>query len=72
MSRVSFFFFFFLVCGCCDQCLCLTVVWFLGLVGAWWSVSCGVFLVVLVVAAVFGGCPSRYGVVGFDLGLIKV
>ena len=25
---------------------------------------------VLVVAAVFGGCPFGYGVVGFDLGLI--
>ena len=67
--------FFFFWCGCCSQCLGLAVLWFLGLVGAWWPVSCGccgVFLVVLVVAAVFGGCPSRYGVVGFDLGLIKV
>ena len=47
--------------------------WFLGLVVAWWTISCGCcggFLVVLTVAVVFGGCPSGYGVVGFDLGLI--
>ena len=49
--------------------------WFLGLVVAWWLVSCGGFLVVLVVAEamaiVFGGFgPSGYGVVGFDSGLI--
>ena len=43
------------------------------LVVAWWLVSCGCcggFLVVLAVAVVFGGCPSRYGVVGFHLGII--
>ena len=27
-------------CGCCGPCLSL-VVWFLGLVVAWWPVSCG-------------------------------
>ena len=61
------------MCGCYGQCLGLVVMWFLGLVVAWWLVSCGCcggFLVVLVVAVVFGGCPSGYGVVGFDLGLI--
>ena len=66
-------FFFFFFNGCCGQCLDLAVVWFLGLVVAWWLVSyrcCGGFLVVLVVAVVFDGCPSGYGVVGFDLGLI--
>ena len=36
-----FFFFFVCVCGCCGQCLGLVVVWFLGLVVAWWPVSCG-------------------------------
>ena len=65
-------------CGCCGQCLGLVVVWFLGLVVAWWPVSCGCcggFLVILVVAIVliwwrvFG--PSRFRVVaGFDSGLI--
>ena len=61
------------MCGCYGQCLGLVVMWFLGLVLAWWLVSCGCcggFLVVLVVAVVFGGCPSGYGLVGFDLGLI--
>ena len=67
------FYLFLFFNGCCGQCLGLVVVWFLGLVVAWWLVSyrcCGGFLVVLVVAVVFGGCPSGYGVVGFDLGLI--
>ena len=48
------------VCGCCfDQCLGLVVVWFLGLMVAWWLVSCGCcggFLVVFAVAVVFGEC----------------
>ena len=50
MASVLFFFFF---CGCCGQCLGLVIVWFLGLVVAWWPVSCGCcdgFLVVPVVA----------------------
>ena len=68
-----FFFFFFFFCSCCGQCLGLAIVWFLGLVVAWWLVSygcCGGFLAILNVAVVFGRCPSRYGVVGFYLGLI--
>ena len=75
MSRVfSFLFcFFFFFGSCCGQCLGLAIVWFLGLVVAWWLVSygcCGGLLAVLNVAVVFGRCPSRYGVVGFYLGLI--
>ena len=69
MSRVCIFFFFG---GCYGQCLGLVVVWFLGLVVAWWPVSCGCcegFLVVLTVVVVFGGCPSGYRVVGFDFVL---
>ena len=43
----SFFVFFFFCCGCCGQCLGLVVVWFLGLVVAWWLVffgCCGGFV----------------------------
>ena len=45
--------FFFFLGGYCGQCLGLVVLWFLGLVVAWWPVSCGCcdgFLVVPVVA----------------------
>ena len=73
MESVLFFFFG----GCCGQCLGLVVVWFLGLVVAWWLVCfgcCGGFLVVLVVAEavaiVFDGC-----LVHLDMGwwvLIRV
>ena len=68
VESVFFFFFVWLLWPMSR----LAIVWFLGLVLAWWPVSCGCcggFLVVLTVAVVFGGCPSRYRVVGFDFVL---
>ena len=50
------------LCGCCGLCLGMVVVWFLGLVVAWWPVSCGcgwgVWLVFL--RWFYGFCGRRW------------